>query len=87
MTTLNFKATVDSFSRTKKGNITIQLTGTSYISLDKLSQISEGDESTLITLQSEQTKIGDYPLAPEEAVATVDEDEAEAVDKEALYES
>lgn len=60
MSSLTFKAVIGAVHvDPKKGIVKIQLEATSYVSLDELTSLGPQDESIRITLESEQTKIGD----------------------------
>jgi hypothetical protein len=56
---MKFKALIDGVHfDPKKGAVKIVLIGASHVSLDELTTIAPKDESILVTLESEQTKIG-----------------------------
>lgn len=57
---MKFKALIDGVHfDPKKGAVKITLIGASHLSLDQLTTLSSKDESIQVTLESEQTKIGD----------------------------
>ena len=66
MTSIIFKALLDSvrFDK-KKGEVKIQLICASHVSLDTLTTIAPTDEPIKVTLESAQTKIEGFPIAPE----------------------
>ena len=66
MTSIIFKALLDSvrFDK-KKGEVKIQLICASHVSLDTLTTIAPTDEPIKVTLESAQTKIEVFPIAPE----------------------
>ena len=74
MSSLTFKAVIGAVHfDPKKGTVKIQLEATSYVSLDGLASLGPQDESIRITLESEQTRIDEHPLAPTtEEPATTD---------------
>jgi hypothetical protein len=90
MSSLTFKAVIGAVHfDPKKGIVKIQLEATSYVSLDELTSLGPQDESIRITLESEQTRIDEHPLAPTEGepattdAAGLDEEGAEWLKKAA----
>ena len=62
---MKFKALIDGVHfDPKKGSVKIVLVGASHVSLDELTTLSPKDETIQVTLESEQTKIEVFPLAP-----------------------
>lgn len=62
---MKFKALIDGVHfDPKKGAVKIVLIGASYVSLDELTTLSPKDETILVTLEREQTKIEVFPLTP-----------------------
>jgi predicted aconitase len=60
---MKFKALIDGVHfDPKKGTVKIVLIGASHVSLDELTTIAPKDESILVTLESEQTKIEVFSL-------------------------
>jgi hypothetical protein len=78
MSSVTFKALIDTVHYdSKKGAVKVTLIGASHVSLDQLTTLSSKDETIQVTLESEQTKIGDVGdpihVNPEEAVETLKE--------------
>jgi len=70
MSSIIFKALIDSVHYDpKKGSVKIQLIGASHVSLDKLTTLAPKDEPVSVTLESAQTKIEVFPLAPPEDIS------------------
>lgn len=62
---MKFQALIDSVHiDPKKGSVKITLVAASHVSLDELTTLSPKEETIHVTLNSKQTKIDVFPLAP-----------------------